>query len=260
MSDKFDKSFMLTSNEVEAMFEHAGLPRTQRSIERYCKFDKLECQFDTDEMRWYITQKSAERLIGQIKEIQARHEKNEPVGLGPTVSDTPRQEATAEKREEKSEQKSSVGSNEEEFRKLRARVRRLQIDAEVNKRYIERLELEREKDRDRMLSQSHQIGALETQLNQIEAPKPEPKFKEREPNDFKYRDADIDRQASQSRSAYDFQEPEEPEAPHTNYQPWVEEPLDNQNNLNENHERVSLHPTSSGEQNHFSPQDEYPRQ
>src|SRR6266436_7479447 len=63
----------LTTRDVMKIFDEAGLPRNQRSIERYCKDNKLDCYADSDEQRYYITRASVDRLIGQLKEIQARH-------------------------------------------------------------------------------------------------------------------------------------------------------------------------------------------
>jgi hypothetical protein len=63
----------LTTRDVMKIFEESGLPRNQRSIERYCKENKLDCYADSDEQRYYITRASVDRLIGQLKEIQARH-------------------------------------------------------------------------------------------------------------------------------------------------------------------------------------------
>jgi hypothetical protein len=77
----------LTTREVMKMFEEAGVPRNQRTIERYCKDGSLDCFPDTLEKRYYITHESADILIGQLKEIASRHQ---PV----TVNATPPGDAT----------------------------------------------------------------------------------------------------------------------------------------------------------------------
>lgn len=86
----------LTTFEALKIFEQQRLPRSQRAIERYCKAEKLDCFFDVDEQRYYITRASIERLIGHLKEIQARHEQaplapsptaTDSVGHSPTISD-----------------------------------------------------------------------------------------------------------------------------------------------------------------------------
>src|SRR5439155_19031414 len=88
----------LTTRDVTKIFEEAGLPRNQRSIERYCKENKLDCYADSDEQRYYITRASVDRLIGQLKEIQARHSPENvstPPQMGaPSVADVDRQRPT----------------------------------------------------------------------------------------------------------------------------------------------------------------------
>ncbi len=87
----------LTTREALQLFEDAGLPRNQRSIERYCADGKLDAFFDSDEQRYYISRASAERLIGHLKEIKARHES---FGIaGPARSDGIRPTATQPRQE-----------------------------------------------------------------------------------------------------------------------------------------------------------------
>jgi hypothetical protein len=63
----------MTTTEVVKLFEESALPREKRSIERYCEQGKLDCFKDPDEMRYYVTRASAEKLIGHLKEIKERH-------------------------------------------------------------------------------------------------------------------------------------------------------------------------------------------
>ncbi len=65
-------------------------------------------------------------------------------------------------------QEPAAAAASEEGRALRAKVRRLEIDSEVNKRYIEKLEAEREKFIEQMLIQSKEIGILETEKKQLQ--------------------------------------------------------------------------------------------
>src|SRR3954451_13396847 len=80
----------LTTREVMKMFEAAGIPRAQRSIERYCQQGDLDCLPDAIERRQYITQASVDTLIGQLKELAARHQKvnvNGEQQMSPTADD-----------------------------------------------------------------------------------------------------------------------------------------------------------------------------
>ena len=67
----------LSSKDVAKLFEEAGIPRSQRSVERYCKAAKLDCIVDPDEEHWYASKESVDLLIGQLKELQARHQSSE---------------------------------------------------------------------------------------------------------------------------------------------------------------------------------------
>jgi hypothetical protein len=75
MSATRSDTHTLTTTEVAKLFEESGLPRDKRSIERYCEQGKLDCFKDPDEMRYYITPTSADRLIGHLKELKERHER-----------------------------------------------------------------------------------------------------------------------------------------------------------------------------------------
>ncbi len=155
-------------------FAQAGVPRAQRSIERFCQLGKLDCHKDPDEGLYYGTRESVEHLIENIKELKARHEPLEISEPSLPASASKRQGATT-LQDDTDETIESVGNMNEQGRALRAKVRRLGVEADVNKRYIEKLEEEREKFIDRMITQSHQIGLLEKENEQlqnlIEAPK-----------------------------------------------------------------------------------------
>ena len=85
MSSVRRKEHHFTTRKALQLFEAAGLPRNQRSIERYCADGKLDAFFDSDEQRYYVSRASVDRLIGQLIEIKTRHEALSPVG--PAVSD-----------------------------------------------------------------------------------------------------------------------------------------------------------------------------
>ena len=88
----------MTTSEVVKLFEESGLPREKRSIERYCEAHKLDCFKDPDEMRYYITQASAEKLIGHLRELKERHppQQSTPVSqpAGATAEQDVRQRPT----------------------------------------------------------------------------------------------------------------------------------------------------------------------
>ena len=93
----------LTTREALQLFEISGLPRNQRSIERYCADGKLDAFFDSDEQRYYVSRASVDRLIGQLIEIKTRHEAINPAG--PAMSDGIRPATTLTRQEPDEQQK-----------------------------------------------------------------------------------------------------------------------------------------------------------
>ncbi len=66
-----DSDFTLTVEEVLQRYVNAGLPRTPRSVQRYCALGHLECRrVDTQfGEKWLVTPASVERHIAYIKEV-----------------------------------------------------------------------------------------------------------------------------------------------------------------------------------------------
>jgi hypothetical protein len=181
----------LTTREVMKMFEDSGVPRNQRTIERYCKGGDLDCFPDALEKRYYITQTSVETLIGQLKEIASRHEKisvNAEVPPRPTPSDTARPAATAERadadvKHEATEKQEDTHRGDEAKRlaALETRIKELEnekFNLEIDKRAKEQvLGMMREQiSEDRkmftteLIKHSRRVGQLETQMLQLKAP------------------------------------------------------------------------------------------
>ena len=162
----------LTVRETARMFESAGVARTERSIINWCNPNKqgiarLGCYFDPNEGpggKYFITPQSVDLAI---KEEQAKFGKVEGVAHPPDSFGTIPKSSEAKR-------PAGAGQSEEEVRQLKARVRRLTLEGEVSKHYVEKLEVERERFFTQMLEQSRQIGVLETKLLQLEAPKQQP--------------------------------------------------------------------------------------
>ena len=184
----------LTTREVMKMFDEAGVPRNQRTIERYCKEGDLDCIHDTLEKRYYITQESVEIQIGQLKEIASRHEKVSTYAVPqshPTPDDTPLLNATTaasdagvkqgtpEKRDEK-----QVGEYERQLIEKEARIKELEnekyhleIDKLAKEKVIDILREQRTIELKEFTAEitkhSHRVGQLETEMRQLKAPAPD---------------------------------------------------------------------------------------
>ena len=181
----------LTTREALQLFEAAGLPRNQRSIERYCADGKLDAFFDSDEQRYYISRASAERLIGQLKEIKSRHEAVDVVG--PARSDgirpattQPRQQPDVRQPESEhpriQELEGEVATLKSEIKTLEEKHFTVSYEKKASEQMVTMLREQLKEDRKEFFQQMDKlmkemgdtkqlVGELQTQLKQIAAPK-----------------------------------------------------------------------------------------
>jgi chromosome segregation ATPase len=181
----------LTTREALQLFEAAGLPRNQRSIERYCADGKLDAFFDSDEQRYYISRASVDRLIGQLTEIKTRHQAINAVG--PAVSDGIRP-ATTSTRQDRNEQQEStdhadrkelqikLASLEDDKKKLEEKNFTLSYEKKASEQMVTMMREQLKEDRKEFFEQMDKlvkeigetkqlVGELQTQLKQIAAPR-----------------------------------------------------------------------------------------
>ena len=181
----------LTTREALQLFEVAGLPRNQRSIERYCADGKLDAFFESDEQRYYISRASVDRLIGQLTEIKTRHEAISAVG--PAVSDGIRPATTPVRQERDERQESSVHADvkiletklaniEDEKKKLEEKNFTLSYEKKASEQIVTMMRDQMKEDRKEFFQQMDKlvkemgdtkqlVGELQTQLKQIAAPR-----------------------------------------------------------------------------------------
>lgn len=105
--------YTLTIEEAASRYEHAGHPRTLRSIQRYCAKGHLDCLRQETPFgdKYLITEESVARHIAQIEELASATRRDEPRQVATVVAaethteqaptppstghDMPRQDATA---------------------------------------------------------------------------------------------------------------------------------------------------------------------
>src|SRR5450759_1754143 len=94
-----DSDFTLTIEEALALYAEAGIPRTPRSIQRYCAKQHLSSRRIETEFgeKYLITRASVEKHIAYIKEVTPTTSRDVPRPVATTVAaenkdDTPRQE------------------------------------------------------------------------------------------------------------------------------------------------------------------------
>ena len=96
-----DSDFTLTIEDALALYADAGIPRTPRSIQRYCAKEHLSSRRIETEFgeKYLITRASVEKHIAYIKEVTPATSRDLPRPVATTVAaenndDMPRQEPT----------------------------------------------------------------------------------------------------------------------------------------------------------------------
>ena len=193
MSRQIDPSkYTLTVEETSRLFSNAGVPRSPRTIDRYCKAGHLVCmKIETERNEKYlITPDSVTERITELQQVvltghvTTQHDMSRHVELQPDMS-----------RHNTTEEQLTDG----EESKLKERIRELErenFDLKIANRgkdyFLERVKEEQSKfDVDRkemtqqLIEQSFRLGELEGVIRhaQIEAPRKEkPKATEQDSN------------------------------------------------------------------------------
>lgn len=160
----------LTVREVAKRFEAAGVARTERSIINWCNLNRqgvsrLDCYYETNERRYYITLQSVERAIAE-EQAKARATVNPP----PEAAVPHAAEAAPGRRSQEESTQTEEGAADR-FRELQKHVTDLEILNRGKDFFIERLTQQN----DALITSLRKIerltGSLQTKLVQIEGPK-----------------------------------------------------------------------------------------
>lgn len=161
----------LTVREAARMFESAGVGRTERSIINWCQPNKtgvarLDCYFDPNDRKYYITPESVELAIAEEKAKYARFgspdrsELSRDIGAGKAWKEAPR----------------PADGHREDIEELNKQIFDLKIANRAKDHFIEQLKTEREafnderkKYVDQLITVNRQVGQLETKLLQVRA-------------------------------------------------------------------------------------------
>src|SRR2546426_9608071 len=75
-----DSEYSLSIEEAAKRYEHAGHPRTDRSIQRYCAKGHLDCLRQETPFgdKYLITSSSIARHIAQIEELASASRRDKP--------------------------------------------------------------------------------------------------------------------------------------------------------------------------------------
>ncbi len=198
------EQYTVSVPEAAELFTAAGLPRTERAIQRFCKKGDLICAFQETAYgsRYLIRQSSIDRLIQQKLQALAvtpesdSRDASRPVASGREAS---RQESDAapadkfpealnspeNKTHDSHQQQVTTGDDTEVLQKLREENLSLKIDNAARQQFINHLTNTVEKYAGEVQELSYNLGVAHTKLTQIEAPK----TPDTEPDDMSRQDA-----------------------------------------------------------------------
>lgn len=157
----------LSVREVARMFELSGVARTERSIINWCQPNKmgvsrLDCYFDPNERKYFLTPQSVELAIAEEKAKAAKlnSDTSEAVEDVPKVSEPSKNDpapapSTMDRKAEKD---------------MQAEILDLKIANRAKDMWIETLKEERAGILDQLINTTRKVGELETKLLQLGAP------------------------------------------------------------------------------------------
>lgn len=163
----------LTVRKAAKLFEAAGVARTERSIVNWCQPNRqgvarLDCYFDPNERKYYLTPESVERAI---QEELAKGTKTTPVTE--TVGTIPQDsEHDLKSPTEDSEAKTdSARELEREVIDLKIANRSKDYFIELLQKEREEFSVERQGYVEKLIESNRKVGELETRLLQLEGPR-----------------------------------------------------------------------------------------
>jgi hypothetical protein len=152
----------LTVREAARLFEAAGVARTERSIVNWCQPNRqgicrLDCYFDPNERKYYITPQSVETAIAEEKARATKmNQSSESVGTVPKGSELPAKTV-----------KSNLEHEDEKTKELERENLDLKIANRGKDFLIEQMQKERNSFFEQLLTATRKVGELETRLLQL---------------------------------------------------------------------------------------------
>ncbi len=155
----------LSAEETSAIFADAGVPRSIRTVQRYCKKEHLDCiTIDTEISETYlIDRNSVDRRIKELQQLDRI--------LRSTGDATSREETRHDAAGHGTSRHDGSEDTTGKIAELEQENLQLKIDRAAKEQVINQLVIERKEHVAQMTEQGRQIGVLETRLKQIEAPR-----------------------------------------------------------------------------------------
>lgn len=207
----------LTVKQASHRFADLGAPRSPRSVQRFCDLGHIDCISVKGEKteRYFIDPASIERYAHELKAVeQISRVDDDTLRYDAPQRDMTRNDATERAKVEEpaptqaSEPKAESRTSDADAKRLEDEILHLRIDNRAKEQVINMLRDERIAMATRLEEVNYQLGAAESRMAQLEAPKPANDATER---DASRRDSDaIDGEAT---SAVIDVEPEQDEPP-----------------------------------------------
>ena len=162
-----DSKFTVTAEEASLLFAEAGVPRSVRSVQRFCQKGHLTCILvDTEMTEMYlIDRNSIERRIKELQQIQqAMGSTGDATGRG-----TPRQDASSRDTARHDEPREQQGA--ERIKELENEIENSRLDARINRELANYVKDQNKGLIEQLGNYRQQIGSLETQLKALHAPR-----------------------------------------------------------------------------------------
>ncbi len=155
----------LSAEETSVLFAEAGVPRSVRTVQRYCKKGHLACiTVDTEiSEKYLIDRNSVERRIKELQQVDRI--------LRSTVNTTRHDETRHDAAERDTSRHDGPEDAAEKIAELEEKNFQLTIDRAAKEQVINHFVKERKEHVAKLTEQGRQIGILETRLKQIEAPR-----------------------------------------------------------------------------------------
>jgi hypothetical protein len=170
-STEKSENHTVTVREAARLFEAAGVARIERSIVNWCHPNRqgvarLDCYFDENERKYYITPQSIDRAIVEEKAKAERH--GEPL---PQAAEAPRESSNTAEEVNRAETVEPGEAAADHLRQLVKEVMDLKILNSGKDFFIDQLRQERDGFVQQLVKGSRRIGELETELRRITTPR-----------------------------------------------------------------------------------------
>ena len=173
--------YTLTIKEASDLFTDYGVPRSPRSIQRFCELENLNCIRVKGEKteRYFVDPLSVERYAQELKQLENISQLGgEVLRHDASQRDTSRQTMPQEMPLSRVVVAPPEPRADEEIVTLKTRVtalqkenRTLKIDRAVKEQIMGQMADERSAWHEQLIAQSREMGGLEMQLQQLSAPR-----------------------------------------------------------------------------------------